>query len=594
MSERPSSAGRVLRRLFAHLRDFRALIAAIVAVDLMGVPLALMAPVPLKIAVDHAIGEQPLPPWLAAWWPMQGAAATLALAAAMVLVLALLGQLQRGGAWLLQSWTGERVVLAFRAELFHRAQRLSMTYHDRRGIADSLYRIQYDAGSVQWVAIYGIAPLLAALGTLVGIFVVMWSMDAALALVALAVMPPLLLLTVIFGRTVRERWHRQKALESATASVLQEVLSGLRVVKAFGQERREADRFMDRAGREVRASLAVVRAQATFYALIALVLACGTAVALWIAGRQVVAGALTLGQLTMVMAYLAQLYAPLETLTHKFTELQGSLAGAERAFALLDEQIDVDDRPGAQPLARARGALELRDVHFAYQAGQPVLAGASALIPAGTRVGIVGRTGAGKTTLVNLLVRFQDPTTGAVLLDGTDLRDLKLDDLRRQFAIVLQEPILFSTTIAENIAYGRPDASRTQIEEAARAADAHDFISAMPEGYETGVGERGMTMSGGQRQRIALARAFLKDAPILILDEPTSAVDMNTEVSIIDAMERLMAGRTTFIVAHRLATLAHCDRVYAVEGGCLLQVDPATSEPLLDNIGLAHEAPQPA
>ena len=303
------------------------------------------------------------------------------------------------------------------------------------------------------------------------------------------------------------------------------------------------------------------------------------------------AGVLTLGQLTVVMAYLTQLYSPLETLTQKFTDLQGSLAGAERAFALLDEQIDVDDRPGARPLVRARGEIELRDVHFAYEPGQPVLAGASAHIPAGTRVGLVGRTGAGKTTLVNMLTRFHDPTQGAVLLDGVDLRDLKLADLRRQFAIVLQEPILFSTTIAENIAYGRPDATREQIEAAARAADAHGFIAALPAGYDTEVGERGMTMSGGQRQRVALARAFLKDAPILILDEPTSAVDMKTEASIIDAMERLMAGRTTFIVAHRLATLAHCDRVYAVQDGRLAPSTAGESEPLLDNSGLAHEAP---
>lgn len=566
------------------------MIVAIVIVDLLAVPLTLLAPVPLQIAVDQAIGDRPLPAWLSAW-PLSGPGSMLGLAVAMTIALALLTQLQRNGAWLLQSWTGERVVLAFRAELFRRAQRLSMTYHDRRGIADSLYRIQYDAAALQWVAVYGIAPLVTALGTLVGIFAVMWTMHATLALVALGVIPPLVLLTIIFGRKVRSRWHRQKELESSTASVLQEVLSSLRVVKAFGQENREADRFLDRATREVRANLSVVRAQVTFYTLIALVLASGTAAALWIAGQQVRAGTLTLGQLTVVMAYLTQLYAPLETLTQKFTDLQGSLAGADRAFALLDQQIDVDDRPGARPIERARGAIELRDVHFAYEPGQPVLTGASAHIPAGTRVGLVGRTGAGKTTLVNMLTRFHDPTQGAVLLDGVDLRDLKLADLRRQFAIVLQDPILFSTTIAENIAYGRPDATRGEIEAAARAADAHGFITALPGGYDTVVGERGMTMSGGQRQRVALARAFLKDAPILILDEPTSAVDMKTEASIIEAMERLMAGRTTFIVAHRLATLAHCDRVYAVQGGRLAPATPGESEPLMDNIGLAHESP---
>ena len=584
-------AAQTLRRLINHLRPWRLWVVLIVLVDLLAVPLALLAPLPLKIAVDNAIGGQPLPAWLAPWLPAQGLGSMLALAVGLVMVLAVASQAQRSGAWILQTWTGERVVLGFRAELFRRTQRLSMTYHDQRGIADSLYRIQYDASAVQWVAVYGLAPLLTAVGTLVGIFAVMWSMDAALALVAMAVAPPLWFLTVAFGRTVRERWHRQKELESATSSVLQEVLAGLRVVKAFGAEEREELRYLDRAGREVRANLSVVRAQIVFYTCTALVLAGGGAAALWIAARQVQAGQLTLGQLTMVMAYLTQLYAPLESLTHKYTELQSSLAGAERAFALLDEQVDVQDRPGALHLDKARGEIELRDVHFAYKPDSSVLAGASMRVPAGTRVGIVGRTGAGKTTLVNLITRFQDPTSGTLLLDGHDLRDLKLDDLRRQFAIVLQEPVLFSTSIGENIAYGRPDATPAQIEAAAAAADAHGFIAAMPQGYATPVGERGMMLSGGQRQRIALARAFLKDAPILIMDEPTSSVDQKTEASIIEAMERLMSGRTTFIVAHRLATLAHCDVVYAVEDGRLVPASLEHSEPLLVNRGLALESP---
>jgi ATP-binding cassette subfamily B protein len=587
-------ARRLLRRMYSHLRPFRVPLALVVLVDLLAIPLTLLTPLPLAIAVDYAVGGKPLPAWASPWLPASvtgSATGALALAVALVLLIALLGQLQRNGAWLLQSWVGERVVLAFRAELFRQVQRLSLTYHDARGTSDSLYRIQYDAAAIQWIAVYGLAPLLTAAGTLVGMLVVLLSMDAALALVALSVAPLLVLLTQRFGRSVRARWHAQKEIESSVNAVLQEVLTGLRVVKAFGQERREEARYLDRAGREVRANLAVVRAQATFYTLTALVIAAGTAAAMWVGVRNVQAGTLTLGGLTLVMAYLAQLYAPLEGLTHKVSELQGSFAGAERAFALLDEAVDVADRPGARPLEHARGHIELRDVGFAYVAEAPVLQGASAVVPAGTRVGIVGRTGAGKTTLVNLLTRFHDPDQGALLLDGVDMRDWKLEDLRRQFAIVLQEPVLFSTTIAENIAYGRPDASADEIAAAARAANAREFIEALPDGYDTQVGERGMMLSGGQRQRIALARAFLKDAPILILDEPTSSVDLKTEAVIIEAMERLMAGRTTFIVAHRLETLRHCDAIYAVQDGRLVPTTIESSTPLLANRGLAMESP---
>ena len=583
---------RLLGRLARHLRAYWPHLGLIVIVDLIAMPLTLLAPVPLKIALDNAIGGAPLPDWLVPLLPaaLQGSASgALMLAATLVLLVALLGQIQRSAGWLLQSWTGERVVLAFRAELFRQVQRLSLTYHDARGTSDSLYRIQYDAAAVQWIAVYGVAPLVTAVGTLVGMFVVMLALDPALAVIALSVAPLLLLLTHGFGKRVRARWHVQKELESSVQSVLVEVLAGLRVVKAFGQEKREEKRFLDRAGGEVRANLAVVRAQTVFYGLTAMVLAAGTAAALYVGVRNVQSGALTIGQLTLVMAYLAALYVPLETLSHKVTELQGSIASAERAFQLLDQVVDVQDRPGAQALDRARGEIELRGVGYAYANGATVLEAIDAQVPAGTRVGIVGRTGAGKTTLVNLLIRFLEPSQGAVLLDGVDLRDWRLEDLRRQFAIVLQEPLLFSTTIAENIAYGRPQASEAEIAAAAQAANAHDFISALPDGYQTQVGERGMMLSGGERQRIALARAFLKDAPVLILDEPTSSVDVQTEAVIIEAMERLMHGRTTFIVAHRLATLRHCDRVYAVQNGRLVSADADGAQDLLVNRGLPNE-----
>ena len=574
-------SGRRLRLMLRLARQVRAhwpFVAAIVIIDLVAIPVALLTPLPLKIAVDSVVGSDPLPRWLAGFIPsgsLSTTGAMLVFAAVMVLAVAIVGQAQRVAAWLLQSWTGERIVLDFRAELFRQVQRLSLAYHDARGTADSIFRIQYDAPAIQWIAVYGIAPFATAFLTLAGMIVIMGNMDPALAGVALAVVPILFVMTHRFSKRVLEDWHKVKELESSAATVIQEVLGALRVVKAFGQERREEERFVERAGREVRANVRVVRAQSVFYAGIALVLAAGTASALYLGVRHVQSGKLTVGDLTLVMAYLAQLYHPLEALSTKLTELQRSFASAERAFALLDHTVDVADRPGAPSRPRAAGDVRFANVSFAYDPKQVILGGVALHVTPGTRVGIVGKTGAGKTTLVNLIVRFFDPIEGAIFLDDVDLRDWRLADLRQQFAIVLQEPVLFSSTIAENIAYGRPEATEAEITAAATAANAHEFIAALADGYATQVGERGMMLSGGERQRIALARAFLKDAPVLILDEPTSAVDIKTEEAIVDALERLMKGRTTFIIAHRLSTLRHCDRVFAVEGGTLVPADLA-------------------
>jgi ATP-binding cassette subfamily B protein len=582
----PRKPQRLARRLLVQARPYWPHLACILVLDLAAVPLALLAPVPLKIAIDSALGDHPLPWPLAAISAQPGAQAALAIAVGLVLGLALLTEAQKFLTWMLQSYTGERLVLEFRAALFGHVQRLSLAYHDTRGTADSIYRVQYDAPAIQWIAAYGISPFLTAAATHLGMIVVTARLDGALALVALAVLPVLAMLIRVFSRRLHSKWHQAKELGSSVASVLQEVLTGLRVVKAFAQERREQRRFIDQASEEVRANVELVRLQGAFYTLVGLTLAAGTACALYLGVLHVQQGSLTLGELIIVMSYLAQLYRPLETLSKNLSQLQQSVAGAERAFALLDQLPEVSDRADARPLDRARGEIEFRDAGFSYDGRHRVLEGLSLRVRAGTRVGIVGRTGAGKTTLVNLVTRFYDPTSGAVLLDGEDLRRWRLDDLRRQFAIVLQEPVLFSTSIAENIAYGRADAGNAAIEAAARTANAHEFIAALPEGYATQVGERGMRLSGGERQRIALARAFLKDAPILILDEPTSSVDVRTEQEIMEAFERLMRGRTTFIVAHRLSTLEHCDAIYAVDGGRVAPASAAASTRLLANQGL--------
>jgi ATP-binding cassette subfamily B protein len=434
--------------------------------------------------------------------------------------------------------------------------------------------VQYDALAIRTVAVDGLIPFLTAAFTVVGMLYVTARIDATLALVTLVVTPVLGLLTWTYRRRLRARHREVKQLESSALAVVQEVLTALRVVKAFGQEHREEDRFVDRSIVGMRARVRVALIDGMFGVLIGVVTALGAGAVLFIGVTRVNGGHMTLGELLLVMGYLTQLYRPMQTISKKVTSLQSAMASAERAFSVLDEGPDVGERPDARSLVRARGAVELRDVCFAYDGGPPTLQDVSFAVAPGARVGVQGTTGAGKTTLVSLLMRFYDPTSGAILLDGVDLRDYRLADLRNQFALVLQEPVLFSTSIAENIGYARPGSSFDEVVSAARAAHAHEFVSALPAGYDTPVGERGMRLSGGERQRISLARAFLKDAPVLILDEPTSSVDVATEAVILDAMERLMQGRTTFMIAHRLSTLDTCDVRLQVEGGRVRELAP--------------------
>jgi len=559
------------RRLLHESRPYRARIVTLVGLSLLATPLALLLPLPLKIAVDSVVGDHPLPGFMAAMLPASvehSKSAVLVAVAALLVAIAMAQQLLRLAVSYLQASTGERLVLDFRTKLFAHVQRLSFGYHDSRGSSDAIYRIQYDAMAIQKIAVDAVMPLVTAVFTIVGMFIVTASIDWQLALIAVALSPLLVLGSWHYRRKVRPQWREAKKIETSALGVVQEVLTGLRVVRAFGQEEHEHERFMARSAEGVRTRLRLTLMQGGFALAVGLVTAVSTALVLYVGVSHVQSGAMTLGSLLLVMTYLTQLYEPLETASAKTASLQGALVNAERAFALLDEDADVPERPDAMALSEpSRGAVTFRDVAFGYEPEQPVLDGVSFEIPPGTHVAIAGPTGAGKTTLVSLLMRFYDPTAGAVLLDGVDVRDIRLDDLRRQFAIVLQEPVLFSTSIAENIAYARPDASFEEIEAAARAAHAHEFIAALPEGYGTSVGERGVRLSGGERQRISLARAFLKDAPVLILDEATSSIDVRTEAMIMEAMDRLMQGRTTFMIAHRLSTLRDCDIQLQLDDG---------------------------
>ncbi|MHC4947371.1 MAG: ABC transporter ATP-binding protein [Planctomycetota bacterium] len=589
----PSGDLSLVRRLLRQARPSWGLILAVFVLELLATPLLLLTPLPLKIAVDCAVGSEPVPRFLAAVLPdalLGSDTAILVFAACLLVAIALLTRLRTLVSGVLRVVAGERLVLDLRARLFRRMQRLSLTYHDTTGPADSLYRVQQDAPAIQHLLIDGLIPFVTAVVAVVAMLYVCFRLDWQLALVALAVSPVLVVVVNLYRRRLRREWREAKALESAALSVVQEVLAAVRVVKAFGQEEREEDRFVRRSSEGVRARVRLAAAEGTLGLLVGLVMAVGTGLVLLLGARHVLAGTLSPGELLLLMGYLAQLYGPLKTISRRVGKLQAHLASAERAFAVLDEAPDVEDRRAARPLARTAGAVAFRNVTFAYPDHGPALRDISFDIPAGTRVGIAGETGAGKTTLASLLPRFYDPVEGAVLLDGVDVRDIRLGDLRNQFAIVLQEPVLFSSTIAENIAYGRPGATDAEIVAAAKAANAHAFIEATPRGYDTTVGDRGMCLSGGERQRIGLARAFLRDAPVLILDEPTSAVDVETEASILEAIDRLAAGRTSFLITHRRRTLERCGLLLVIEDGRLAAVrDTAGSTAPSAGVATARE-----
>jgi ATP-binding cassette subfamily B protein len=565
---------RLARRILGEALPFWPAITTIFILDLLSTPLLLLTPLPLKIAVDSVLGSHPLPELLALVTPAPLATpfwGLLGLVVLLQVIVVLLSQFQELASYVVSVRTGEAMTLGFRARIFRHVQRLSLAFHDSRGVADSIYRLEVDAPSLQYLIVYGVLPAIAAAIAIVTTVYVIVLIDWQLALVAIAVSPLLVYLSVAYDERMRPRYRQVKRVESGALKVIQEVLGAVRVVKAFGREERETQRFIEQSREGVRSRIRLAFAEGVYGILVNLVTAVGTAAFLLIGIVHVRSGSLTLGSLLLVITYLAQLYSPLKQVTGEVAGMQGSLASVERAFELLREVPEVPEPASARPLVRARGAIEFRQVGFAYE-GEHVLRDVSFAIPAGTRLGIAGKTGAGKTTLTSLLIRFYDPTEGAIHLDGVDLREYGLADLRSQFALVLQDSVLFSTSIAENIRYGRPEATDRQVRAAALAANAADFIDDLPQDYATLVGERGMRLSGGERQRIALARAFLKDAPILVLDEPTSSVDVGTEAGIMEAMERLMRGRTTIMIAHRLGTLDVCDQAIELGGGRILEI----------------------
>jgi ATP-binding cassette subfamily B protein len=575
----------ISKALREQVSAFRFSLLSVLLVGLLAMPIALALPLPLKIVIDNVLGSQPVPDFLRTLLPDQWVDdknSLFVVSLVLMLVVSIVNYVQGQGLWLLSEVTGERMVLRLRSQMFEHVQRLSLAYHDSEGLAEATYRIQYDAPALYQLVVWGVVPLLSAVVVFVGMLIVIGRISTELLFVALAVAPVVVLLTWLGSRHLSWRWEHVKRLETSALSVVQEVLGAIRVVNAFGQEERELVRFVHHSRTGARAKIGVISREVALAVLIGVTFAVGTVMVLVLGVGQVRAGALTLGSLLLVMSYLGQLYGPLQTVGRHVVSQQGSLVSLRRALELLSEPPAVVEREHAVHVDRAKGHVQFENVGFSYPNGHVALSDVSFDVPAGTRVAITGRTGSGKTTLMSLLTRHYDPQKGRILLDGTDIRDLKVSDLRKQFAIVLQEPVLFSTTIEANISYARPDATLEDITAAAKAANAHDFISELPNGYATEVGGRGAKLSGGERQRIALARAFLKDAPILVMDEPTSSVDAFTEGVIIDAMRRLMEGRTTFLITHRLAATESCELHLVVKDGIVSERVP--QEPLAATI----------
>jgi ATP-binding cassette subfamily B protein len=557
-------------------------LAVIALLSLVSTPLSLLVPLPLKIAVDTVIGEQAMPSWIHIWVPQTWyatKASSLMFAAGLLLAIAVLSSLQALLSWLLQTYTGERLVHDFRAQLLWHAQRLSLAFHDRRGANDTAFRIQYDAPAVQNLLLQGVIPLFTSLVGFFAVLAVTLQISPKLAAVSLIISPVLYVLARNSSKKVRNGYDEIRELDSSAMLVLYEALAAVRSVKAFGQESHQDELFRRKSRLRMKEQIRLASVQAAFHVLIGLSIAGATAVTLVIGITQVRQNLITVGELLLVMAYMAQLYEPLRTISTKIPELQASMSSLTRATAILDEIPEITETENAIPTRRVEGNITMRNVGFQYSAGsRSVLHDVSFEVPAGACVGIIGASGSGKSTLINLITRFYDPSEGQVFLDGIDIRQYDLRDLRRQFSIVLQEPMLFSTTVAGNIAYGDPDANRDEVIAAAKLANAHEFIENLQQGYNTQIGEKGVRLSGGERQRIAIARAFLKNAPIVILDEPTSAVDLKTESAIMGGIENLARGRTTFMIAHRLSTLERCDTVLVMKDGRLNMVTNEVEE----------------
>lgn len=556
------------RTIRSYLQPYRLPFAFALAQLLLISAFELLKPWPLKIIIDHVLTGKPVPWAFAHSWSSE----TLLWIACGGLILI---YTVSGGLRVLHDYTtitiGQKMVNDLRRDLYNHIQRLSLAFHNRQKIGDLMYRVTADTLGIQTLTMNGLFAILSALILLVGMFTIMLWVDWYLTLLAMAVCPVLFAAIALLNGKMSAAADHAREKESTVYSVVQRSLAGMRVIQAFTKEEDEQRRFLKASTESLAADLRLYNLQNYYYAVVNVTIAAGTAAILWVGTRHVFAGDLSVGDMVVFTSYLASLYTPLNNIFQTYGMVQSAKVGVRRAFEVLDSEKQVPEGERTFASSGCRGDIAFEDVSFGYDAAGPVLKRINLRVAAGQKVAIVGATGAGKSTLVSLLPRFYDPQSGRVAIDGLDIREFQLKSLRRQISMILQPPLVFPFTIRENIAYGRPEASMAEILAAARVAQIHDSIERLPEGYRTIVGEQGATLSEGERLRLTIARAILLDAPILILDEPTSSVDAQTEALIMEGLERLTSSRTTFIIAHRLSTVRRADLILVLRGGEIVE-----------------------
>ncbi len=548
---------RVMIRLLPYLRPYWARMTVAFVLMLVESALTLTTPFLIKVAIDGPIAQGDTAGLTRVALGIAGAFVGIYLAAV--------------GRRYLLSWVGQRLLAELREDLFRHLQELPLGYHDTHIVGVTISRVINDVGVINELLSQGLITLLGDMLVLVGIIVVMLSMSPELALLTFSVLPLMLLTVILFTRRAKIAFRDTRARVADIVGDLAEDLAGMRVIQAFAQEEMSRERFeaVNRANRD--AHVGAMTLSFVFLPTVEFLGVLATAIVLWFGGNLVAQDTLTLGVMVAFLAYVTRFFQPIQELSRLYTTLQAASAGGERVLRLLDTEPEIQDPPGAREMPPIEGKVELSHVSFSYRGETRVLHDVNLELDAGQKVALVGPTGAGKTTIANLVARLYDVTEGQVCIDGLDVREVTQRSLRRQMGLVPQDPFLFSGTIADNISFGRPEVAPEAVEEAARLANAHEFIVGLPEGYETEILEGGVNLSLGQRQLVCIARAVLADPRILILDEATSSVDTLTEALIQDALRRLLAGRTAIIIAHRLSTVREADSICVIEDGRIVE-----------------------